>query len=119
MVSTDTAAILDPHKRYIGTDTRGWDNTLEEFLEFTGHAACFANLGSCSIRSGMTSYPATIFRFPLRQPNAKSEISSNSYSVDRVRDFLFQSFIEEAPIILLFLKHVEEITFYDGNEAAL
>ena len=116
MVSTDTAAILDPHKRYIGTDTRGWDNTLEEFLEFTGHAACFANLGSCSIRSGMTSYPATIFRFPLRQPNAKSEISSNSYSVDRVRDFLFQSFIEEAPIILLFLKHVEEITFYDGNE---
>ena len=71
---------------------------------------------SCSIRSGMTSYPATIFRFPLRQPNAKSEISSNSYSVDRVRDFLFQSFIEEAPIILLFLKHVEEITLYDGNE---
>ena len=56
-----------------------------------------------------------MFRFPLRSVGASSEISSNAYSVERVRDFLFKSFMEEAPIILLFLKHVERISLYDDD----
>ena len=115
MISTDTAAILDPHKQYIGNDKRGWDSDVSDFLRYSGHAACFKSLGSCSVLPGTKDYPATLFRFPLRLPGADSEISSNAYPVERVRTFLYQSFIKEAPLILLFLKHVEEISLYDGD----
>ena len=115
VISRDTAAILDPHKKYTGTDNRGWSSDVASFLCYSSHAACFKSLGSCSVLPGTTDYPATLFRFPLRLPGADSEISSNAYPVERVQTFLFQSFIKEAPLILLFLKHVEEISLYDGD----
>ena len=115
LISTDTAAILDPHKKFIKEDKSGWSNDLEVFLKYRDHAACFRNIGPCSVDPGMQHYAATLFRFPLRLPDAISEISSNAYPVERVRDFLFQSFIKEAPIILLFLKFVQEVSLYDGD----
>ena len=115
MISTDTAAILDPHKRYTGSGKRGWDGDLNEFLSHDGHAACFESHSCFGLKRGVIDYKATLFRFPLRKPDANSEISSNSYPVEKVRNFLFTSFIKEAPIILLFLKHVQEIGLYDGE----
>ena len=115
MISTDTAAILDPHKRYTGSGKRGWDGDLNEFLSHDGHAACFESHNCFGLKRGVIDYKATLFRFPLRKPDANSEISSNSYPVEKVRNFLFTSFIKEAPIILLFLKHVKEIGLYDGE----
>ena len=115
MISTDTAAILDPHKRYTGSGKRGWDGDLREFLSHDGHAACFESHSCFGLKRGVIDYKATLFRFPLRKPDANSEISSNSYSPQQVKNFLFTSFIKEAPIILLFLKHVQEIGLYDGE----
>ena len=115
LISTDTAAMLDPHMKFIKEEKSGWSNDLEVFLKYRDHAACFRNIGPCSVDPGMQCYPATLFRFPLRSPGAISEISSNAYPVERVRDFLFQSFIKEAPIILLFLKFVQEVSLYDGD----
>ncbi len=115
VISTDIAAFLDPHQRYTGTDKRGWSSNISNFLSYRSHAASFGYIGSCSVLPGTTYYPATLFRFPLRLPGASSEISSTAYSVERVKTFLFRSFIKEAPLILLFLKHVEEISLYDGN----
>ena len=115
VISTNTAAILDPHKKYTGSGKRGWDGDLNEFLCHDGHAACFESHSCFGLKRGVIDYKATLFRFPLRKPNANSEISSNSYPVEKVRNFLFTSFIKEAPIILLFLKHVQEIGLYDGE----
>lgn len=48
-------------------------------------------------------FPGTIFRFPLR--NVKSEISDNLYNSEKVVE-LFDSFIADADLSLLFLKSV-------------
>ena len=49
----------------------------------------------------------------------KSEISSSPYSVERVKDFLFKSFMNEAAEILLFLNHIQEISMYDKTDDTL
>ena len=115
-ISNERAAILDPNS-FIGTDKKGYDCSVKEFLKYRSHAACFESLGPCSVSPHATNYPATLFRFPLRSNRtvSKSKISSDIYSVEDVKNFLFQSFMQEAPLILLFLKHVEEISLYDGD----
>lgn len=52
-------------------------------------------------------FDGTIFRFPLR--NKASEISGNLYNSDRVID-LFNSFIADAELSLLFLRNVTSVS---------
>lgn len=52
-------------------------------------------------------FDGTIFRFPLR--NKASEISVNLYDSDRVTD-LFNSFIADAELSLLFLRNVTSVS---------
>uniref|UniRef100_A0A8C6Q6H5 HEPN domain-containing protein n=1 Tax=Nothobranchius furzeri TaxID=105023 RepID=A0A8C6Q6H5_NOTFU len=52
-------------------------------------------------------FPGTIFRFPLR--NEKSGISDNLYNSDKVVE-LFDSFIADASLSLLFLKSVSSLS---------
>lgn len=52
-------------------------------------------------------FDGTIFRFPLR--NEISEISDNLYDADKVVD-LFDSFITDAELSLLFLKNVTSVS---------
>lgn len=52
-------------------------------------------------------FDGTIFRFPLR--NKASEISDNLYDSDRVID-LFNSFIADAELSLLFLRNVTSVS---------
>ncbi|XP_062614456.1 sacsin-like isoform X1 [Saccostrea cucullata] len=52
-------------------------------------------------------FEGTIFRFPLREE--ETELSDNKYNKSKVRD-LFESFKDEAPVSLLFLKCLESIT---------
>lgn len=59
-------------------------------------------------------FDGTIFRFPLR--NKASDISDNLYDSNKVVD-LFDSFIADADISLLFLKNVASVSLVhiDGN----
>ncbi|XP_011402901.2 PREDICTED: sacsin-like [Amphimedon queenslandica] len=111
VISTDTVAILDPHKRFVKED---YEPELAHFLSHSGHAACFD--GVFGLTPLTTSYNATLFRFPLRKTNSQSEIVQGEYSPDRVKGFLYNSFINEAPVIMLFLKYVQEISLYDNDK---
>ena len=79
-----------------------------------GHAACFTGIFDLEVST--VDYRGSLFRFPLRRENAESEITETSYSAERVLEILYDSFFEEAPIILLFLKNVQEISLYEGEE---
>ena len=114
VISTDVAAILDPHKRHTGLDRRGWDGDLDKFLTYKGHASCFH--GIFGLTRATRNYNATLFRFALRRYTSNSEIVKTEYPVERVRGFLYDSFIKEAPIIMLFLKYVQQISLYDNDQ---
>ncbi|XP_040003647.1 sacsin [Xiphias gladius] len=57
-------------------------------------------------------FDGTIFRFPLR--NKASEISDNLYNSDKVVE-LFDSFIADADLSLLFLKNVTSVSLININ----
>ena len=118
IVSGDTVGILDPHKKYtnlIGTEQKaGLDDSLSNFMKCPGHAACFN--GIFGLDTTTDNYQGTLFRFPLRKHDAHSEITKMPYPPERVLKTLYDSFFEEAPLILLFLKHVQEISLYEGSK---
>ncbi|XP_038149243.1 sacsin-like [Cyprinodon tularosa] len=58
-------------------------------------------------------FPGTIFRLPLR--NKASEISDNLYNSDKMVD-LFDSFIADADLSLLFLKSVNSVSLVHISE---
>ena len=58
-------------------------------------------------------YNGTLFRFPLR--DRPSELSKKTYTPDKVRK-LFEALKQEASVILLFLKNIEEISLFETNE---
>lgn len=58
-------------------------------------------------------FSGTIFRFPLR--NKASNISDNLYDSDKVLD-LFDSFIADADLSLLFLKNVTSVSLIHVNK---
>ena len=61
-------------------------------------------------------YNATLFRFPLRQSDSESRITKTCYSPQKVRENLFSSLKVEAPKLLLFLKNVLKVSFYEWDE---
>ncbi|XP_075046061.1 sacsin-like [Mixophyes fleayi] len=76
---------FQPFQRVLGALGRGcWDDIL--------NSGCFNG---------------TLFRFPLRQ--CPSEISDNIYNTERVQE-LFESFMKDANISLLFLRHVKSVS---------
>ena len=58
-------------------------------------------------------YNGTLFRFPLRAK--PSELSQTLYSADKVQT-LFESFMADAHLVLLFLQHLESIELYVREE---
>ena len=58
-------------------------------------------------------YSGTLFRFPLR--SAASDLSKKTYTAEKVRK-LFNALKEEASVILLFLKNIEEIGLFETDE---
>ena len=106
--------ILDPHEKYTKTGEHGLLVPFPEFMKCPGHAACFSEI--FGLDTTTDNYPGTLFRFPLRKRDASSEISDTAYPPARVLKTLYDSFFEEAPLILLFLKNVQDISLYEGRE---
>uniref|UniRef100_A0A672R483 Sacsin/Nov domain-containing protein n=1 Tax=Sinocyclocheilus grahami TaxID=75366 RepID=A0A672R483_SINGR len=120
VVSSEHLAIFDPQKKMFGEDEEGYRWSLndeedrESLLKFRDQFQPFQNIvsqvNSCSwekVISEEQYFKGTLFRFPLR--NEASEISDNLYDSKKVNQ-LFDSFIADADISLLFLRNVSSIT---------
>ncbi|XP_056124422.1 sacsin-like isoform X2 [Rhinichthys klamathensis goyatoka] len=118
--SSEHLAIFDPQKKMFGDDEEGYRWSLddeedrERLLNLRDQFQSFQNVvsqvNSCSwekVISEEQYFKGTLFRFPLR--NEASEISDNLYDSTKVTQ-LFDSFIADADISLLFLRNVSSIT---------
>ncbi|XP_056124418.1 sacsin-like [Rhinichthys klamathensis goyatoka] len=118
--SSGHLAIFDPQKKMFGDDEEGYRWSLddeedrERLLNLRDQFQPFQNVvsqvNSCSwekVISEEQYFKGTLFRFPLR--NEDSEISDNVYDSTKVTQ-LFDSFIADADISLLFLRNVSSIT---------
>ncbi|KAK9969888.1 hypothetical protein ABG768_028029 [Culter alburnus] len=118
--SSEHLAIFDPQKKMFGDDEEGyrWSLNDEEDREsllnlrdqFQPFQSVVSQVNSCSwekVISEEQYFKGTLFRFPLR--NEVSEISDNLYDSKKVTQ-LFDSFIADADISLLFLRNVSSIT---------
>ena len=119
ILSGDTIAVLDPHR--VNIDVRNEDGSLktghwlelEDFRKYLGSVHCFKGLFGCSPEKDQ--YSGTIFRFPFRNCESKSEISSSQYDPEMVIKNLYKSLVEESPFLLLFLKNITSIGLYRFN----
>uniref|UniRef100_A0A8C2Q1H3 Sacsin/Nov domain-containing protein n=1 Tax=Cyprinus carpio TaxID=7962 RepID=A0A8C2Q1H3_CYPCA len=118
--SSEYLAIFDPQKMMFGEDKEGYRWSLNEekdresLLNLRDQFQPFQNIvsqvKSCTwekVISEEQYFKGTLFRFPLR--NEASEISDNLYDSTKVTQ-LFDSFIADADISLLFLRNVSSIT---------
>ncbi|KAL1268267.1 hypothetical protein QQF64_033630 [Cirrhinus molitorella] len=118
--SSEHLAIFDPQKKMFGEDEEGYQWSLndeedrESLLNLRDQFQPFQNIvsqvNSCSwekVISEEQYFKGTLFRFPLR--NEASEISDNLYDSTKVTQ-LFDSFIADADISLLFLRNVSSIS---------
>ena len=112
-MSGDCIVFLDPHEIHFGRGETGQQFSLEDEL-LENHEDQFKpyeNVLDCKISTRF--YNGTLFRFPLR--SAPSDLSKKVYSKEKVSK-LFQALKEEAPVILLFLKNIEEIALFETDE---
>lgn len=112
MVSDHYVAFLDPQETYFGAGETGRRyNTRDPLLqEYKDQFNPYENVLGCKISSGY--FDGTLFRLPLRK--WPSKISVKPYTAAKIFN-LFESFMEEAPVILLFLKNVETISIYENT----
>ena len=111
-MSGDSIVFLDPHEIHFGRGETGQQFSLEDEL-LENHEDQFKpyeNVLDCKISTRF--YNGTLFRFPLR--SAPSDLSKKVYSKEKVSK-LFQALKEEAPLILLFLKNIEEIALFETD----
>ena len=107
-------AFLDPHEKYFNRGEPGQQfSTAEPLLaENFDQFEPFYQIFDCNINQG-SHYSGTLFRFPLRtQP---SQLSTKIYTREMVHN-LFDSFKNEAGVILLFLKNVDSISLYERED---
>lgn len=119
--SSKHLAIFDPQKTMFGDDQEGYrwslndDEDRESLLNLRDQFQPFQTLVSVvnnnsswdKVISEEQYFKGTLFRFPLR--NEASEISDTLYDSRKVTE-LFDSFIVDADISLLFLRNVSTIT---------
>ena len=111
--------ITDPHRglHVVREKTEGGAGKrvkLAEFMKHSSHIQCLS--GVFEMKREIADYPATLFRFPLRNSDSGSRITQNCYTPEKVRNNLFASLKEEAPILLLFLKKVVKVSMYEWSE---
>ena len=117
-MSTSQIGIIDPHEKCFGERRTGysWDirddsdimNTIpDQFAPYRGVFDGSENIFTTG------SYKGTLFRFPLR--TEPSKLSETLYSTEKIND-LFNSFMADAHLVLLFMQHLESIELYAREE---
>ena len=122
MVSGSQIGVIDPHEEYFADRKKrrtgySWqmkegrdimDTIPDQFAPYKGVFDCTEDVFSRG------SYNGTLFRFPLR--TKPSELSQTLYSAEKVHT-LFEGFIADAYLVLLFLQHLESIELYVREES--
>ena len=122
IISGDTFAVLDPHKVNInckdddGVPLTGTEMSIDELCSSSSLSSCYNGLFGFEVPMEDDYYDGTIFRFPLRSPQANSKLSETAYSSEKVLQNLFYSLKEEAEILLLFLKNLTGIRLYNYDQ---
>uniref|UniRef100_A0A3Q3FB24 Sacsin molecular chaperone n=1 Tax=Labrus bergylta TaxID=56723 RepID=A0A3Q3FB24_9LABR len=120
--SGDQIAMLDPHQTLFGVHESGhcWNVKTDhkEIAEMADQFAPFIGIfGSTEKTIKDSSFPGTLFRFPLRMK--PSQLSCNIYNKEKVLE-LFESFKADADTVLLFLTSIQKISLHvresDGTE---
>ena len=114
VLSGNRLFVIDPHEKYFkvkGTLTSGFTWNLAkqktEVHRLTHQFDPYRGLFNCCQRSfDEGNFDGTMFRFPVR--NTPSILSDHIYTHEKVME-LFSSFESNAYLILVFLKHLEEI----------
>ena len=114
IASGDRVAFLDPHEKYFvrGEPGRAFSTKDPLLTEHFDQFDPFHQMFDCNLSQG-NHYNGTLFRFPLRTQSSK--LSDKIYTKDMV-DGLFDSFKNEATAILLFLKSVDSVSFYEREK---
>ncbi|XP_053117636.1 sacsin-like [Hemicordylus capensis] len=108
ILSGDWLGVLDPQRAALSEGGQLWrvDEWEEMSDQFQPFWAVLKSLGQpCPPAKG--HFPGTLFRFPLRQ--SPSKMSENLYSLERAQELLL-TFLDDAPISLLFLRSVRRLT---------
>ncbi|XP_073237885.1 sacsin-like [Porites lutea] len=118
IMSTSQIGVIDPHEKCFGERRTGysWDirngrdvmNAIPD--QFAPYRGVF-DLPEDIFTRG--SYTGTLFRFPLR--TEPSKLSETLYSAEKVND-LFNGFMADAHLVLLFMQHLESIELYTRDE---
>ena len=114
VVSGKQVFIIDPHEKYFQFKGRGtsgymWNlaDQKSEVHRLQHQFDPYRGLFNCSQKSfAEGKFDGTMFRFPIRQ--AASPLSDHVYTHEKVME-LFRSFQSNAYLVLVFLKHLEEI----------
>ena len=121
IISGDVFAVLDPHKINInckddeGVPLTGTEISVADLCSSSSLSSCYNGLFGFEMPLDNDYYDGTIFRFPLRSPQANSKLSETTYSSEKVLQNLFYSLSEEASMLLLFLKNITNISLYNYN----
>jgi len=112
IVSGEKLAYMEPQEKVwperSGRSYSIWKTYTERKLD---SLKPFEGVAGFSAQAGI--YPRTLFRFPLR--NARSDLSKNLYTIQKMRDLL-AALKEEAKFLLLFLRSVQEIEVYEISQ---
>ncbi|XP_026001170.1 LOW QUALITY PROTEIN: sacsin-like [Astatotilapia calliptera] len=124
--SSEHLGMMDPQEKIFGERNGGfwWSlddvedqevllNMHDQFQPFRDIVSLVCEHGWSKVVMEDQHFNGTIFRFPLR--NEASEISDNLYDSDKVVE-LFDSFIADADLSLLFLKNVTSVSLLHISE---
>uniref|UniRef100_A0AAZ1X477 HEPN domain-containing protein n=1 Tax=Oreochromis aureus TaxID=47969 RepID=A0AAZ1X477_OREAU len=124
--SSEHLGMMDPQEKIFGERSGGFRWSLDDaedqevLLNMSDQFQPFRDIVSLVCEHGWSKvvmedqhFNGTIFRFPLR--NEASEISDNLYDSDKVVE-LFDSFIADADLSLLFLKNVTSVSLLHISE---
>ena len=114
IVSNSQIGVIDPHEQCFGDRCTGHSWEMNEDRDamcqipdqFTPYKEVFDCTEDVFSRG---SYNGTLFRFPLR--TKRSKLSQTLYSAEKVGT-LFDGFMADAHLVLLFLQHLESIELY-------
>ena len=124
IASGNHVGLMDPHETILdhrdsrGARVTGKRFTMKEFRHYPGQVAAFDGVLGYNCTSS-TRYIGTLFRFPFRNMEFRSEMSDRTYTRQEALRVLYDSLAQEAHRVLLFLNHVTDVELYDCNPCAL
>ncbi|CAD5123853.1 DgyrCDS12159 [Dimorphilus gyrociliatus] len=114
VISKNKLAYIDPHEKYFtfdGEATTGYcwniDERNREMNQYPSQFKPFKSIFGCNEENFKRgNYSGTLFRFPLRK--IPSALSKTVYGSTKILN-LFQSFKQDAHLLLIFLKNIKKI----------